>query len=56
MIISLQSGQFYQNLKETFLQKNECEHKGYLCFIRKQRINSLRKTGGNNKFKALLFT
>ena len=33
--------------------KNACKHEGYLCFIRKQRTNRLRKTGGNNKIKAV---
>ena len=33
--------------------KNACKHNGYLCFIRKQKTNRLRKTGGNNKVEAV---
>ena len=33
--------------------KNACKHKGNLCFIRKQKTNGLRKTGGNFKVKAV---
>ena len=33
--------------------KKECKHKGYLCFIQKQRTKRLRQTGGNNKVKAV---
>ena len=44
MIMSLQSGQFYQNLKGTFLQKmNECKYNKISVFHQKTKNQQVNK-------------